>query len=483
MQLPGRLELPPAVASCALVLLLAVAALVGATVTTTSTAPENGDPATIARDATERAQPRRWDRPPPPVPPTRTRWSGFAFDACRAPDQATMDRWRTSSPFTGVGIYLGGSHRACEQRHLTPRWVDRQMRSGWQLLPIWVGPQASCTGYQHRIDDSPGRFDLYGNARAGGVAAARRAAATARSLGLPPAETIFYDIEGFDTGRPKCKWSALAFLEEWTQELHRRGYRSGVYSHVNAAISLLSRTSSRYVKPDAIWYAWIDRVGEVPPEYVSDAAFMSTSRVHQYLLDTRVEFGGIPMDIDWNYVSLGARKWRNPAGCDERAERVEPRDLKPGARGDLVRLAQCLVLPGDPHPLKTTGLLDQRTVRAVRAFQQRRGLPATGYVDRRTWTSLLARGHEPVLKKGARGDTVRRLQRSLRVAVGDPRISVDGEFDATTARAVRHYRKRLGLEPKDVVTPRVWQALARGKVTRVHRTGPKVKSWRDRRGG
>lgn len=458
MQLPGRIEPPPVVASCALVLLLAVAAVVGVT---SGTSPDAASP--LAKQGSAPKPPRLWDRPPPPVPPARSAWSGFAFDACRAPEQATMDRWRTTSPFTGVGIYLGGSHRACAQKHLTTEWVGRQLRSGWQLLPIWVGPQASCTGYQHRIDDSPGRFDLYGRARAGGVAAARRAAATARSLGLPPSETIFYDIEGFDTGRPRCKWSALAFLEEWTQELHRRGYRSGVYSHVNAAISLLSRTSSRYVKPDAVWYAWIDRVGEVPPEYVSDAAFMSTSRVHQYQLDTRVEFGGIPMDIDWNYVSLGARAWSSPAGCDELAERVEPRDLRPGARGGLVRVAQCLVLPGDPHPLKTTGRLDQRTVRAVRAFQHRRGLPATGTIDRRTWTSLLARGHAPVLKKGARGDNVRRLQRSLRVAI-DLRIAVNGEYGADTSRAVRRYRKRLGLEPRDVVTPRVWQALSSGRL-------------------
>src|SRR5690349_4817910 len=72
-------------------------------------------------------------------------WSGLAFDACQAPPQKAMDAWWHSSPFTGVGIYLGGVMRACSQPHLTPQWVRSQTRTGWRMLPIWVGPQATCT--------------------------------------------------------------------------------------------------------------------------------------------------------------------------------------------------------------------------------------------------------------------------------------------------------------------------------------------------
>src|SRR5436190_523806 len=55
-------------------------------------------------------KPSPWNRPAPPRPsaPAGSAWSGYAFDACRAPSQRVMDRWRTTSPFTGVGIYLGG---------------------------------------------------------------------------------------------------------------------------------------------------------------------------------------------------------------------------------------------------------------------------------------------------------------------------------------------------------------------------------------
>ena len=402
--------------------------------------------------------------PVPPAPLARTAWSGFAFDACRAPSQAVMDRWRVSSPFTGVGIYLGGIHRACPQEHLTTRWVARQLKAGWQLLPIWVGPQASCTGYDHRITGKPGKKGTFGAAQEEGRREAHRAAAKARALRIPPQEVLFYDIELFDTTVSACRRSSLAFLENWTKELHRLGYRSGVYSHVRAGISLLSRTGRHYERPDAVWYAWIDRIGTMPPEYVADTGFMRTSRVHQYALDTRVEFGGIPMDIDWDYVSLGSTSPASqPPSCDQVAARVALRDLHPGARGPAVRAAQCLVLPGDPHPTKTSGQYDAATARAVLHYQRRRGLPATGSLDRRTWISLLAHGHTPVLKKGSQGESVQRLQRTLNAALGHRRIDVDGTYGPATARAVKKYRKHLGLAVKPVVTARVWKALGRGR--------------------
>lgn len=398
-----------------------------------------------------------------PPPAARRKWSGFAFDACRAPSQRVMDRWRTTSPFTGVGIYIGGVHRACEQKHLTPTWVDRQLARGWNLLPIWVGPQAACTGYDHRIPGKPAAE--YRAARARGVKEARGAVASAEALAIPQGEVIFYDLEPFDTHHADCRRSSLALLETWTAELHRHGYRSGVYSHAKAGIALLSRTGPGYLRPDAVWYAWIDRVGSMPGEYVADQTFMRRSRVHQYALDTRVEFGGIEMDIDWDYVSLGETSPpTHPASCDQLAARANITRLRPGVSGPVVRLAQCLVLPGEWHPAKTSGRYDAETARAVRSFQRRRGLEPTGHLDRRTWISLLASGHTPVLKKGARGEAVARLQRTLNAAMPPRRrIHVDGDYGAETARLVRSYRKNLGMKVEPVVTARVWKALERGR--------------------
>lgn len=463
MRVLGRFVPLPVVISSLLALGLLVT-LLAARLTDTATA-DTDTPGSAAQPAGETGGPRL--PPPPPVPPAPagSSWSGFAFDACRAPSQRVMDRWRTSSPFTGVGIYLGGIHRACEQRHLTPTWVTKQVASGWNLLPIWVGPQASCTGYRHRITGRPGPYGIYTGARDRAVLEAEQAVSAARSLGLQPGQLIFYDIEPFDVGRRHCRGSSLAFLDQWTREIHRLGYRSGVYSHVNSGISLLSRTGPDYVRPDAVWYAWIDRVGSVPREYVDEPDFMQTSRVHQYVLDNRVEFGGHPMAIDWNFVSLGTTSEPiPPVDCDDAAGRVDTSPVRPGTIGARVRVVQCLVLPGEPHPTKTSGRYDLATTTAVRSFQARSALPATGAVDRRTWTALLVNGRTPVLRKGDRGEHVRRLQRSLNVAVGRQAVRVDGTYGPETARAVRFYRKELGLRPKGVANQVVWTALARGKV-------------------
>jgi peptidoglycan hydrolase-like protein with peptidoglycan-binding domain len=144
---------------------------------------------------------------------------------------------------------------------------------------------------------------------------------------------------------------------------------------------------------------------------------------------------------------------------------VRPQRVRRGARGSVVRVVQCLVLPGEPHPTKTNGRYDTATTRAVVGFQKRRGLEATGTVDRRTWTALLARGSTPYLKKGASGPQVRRLQRSLNVALGRRRVVVDGSYGVNTARAVRSYRTRLGIGREGIVTDRVWKALGRGRIS------------------
>ena len=72
-------------------------------------------------------------------------FTGYGFDQCLAPSQAAMDRWLQSSPFLAVGIYISGDSRACRyQPNLTTTWISTQLARGWRLLPITLGPQASC---------------------------------------------------------------------------------------------------------------------------------------------------------------------------------------------------------------------------------------------------------------------------------------------------------------------------------------------------
>src|SRR5690242_8086630 len=112
-------------------------------------------------------------------------FTGYGFDQCLAPTQKAMDAWLTSSPFWAVGIYISGKSRACRsQPNLTPTWVSTQIKKGWRLLPITLGPQASCSDRFPRYGNDPvinaSSANNYGRARAMGRAEARDAVGVAK---------------------------------------------------------------------------------------------------------------------------------------------------------------------------------------------------------------------------------------------------------------------------------------------------------------
>jgi hypothetical protein len=148
--------------------------------------------------------------------------TGYGFDACVAPSQAVMDAWWERSPYSAVGIYIGGSNRVCkDQIELTAGWVSAQQRTGWHLLPVQVGPQASCSGYADRMSS-----DL-ATAKQQGSAEAATAVATARGLGIGPGRTLYYDLEDYDLAPDDCRQAALSFLSGCTDALHGAHYDSG----------------------------------------------------------------------------------------------------------------------------------------------------------------------------------------------------------------------------------------------------------------
>src|ERR1700750_3179657 len=79
-------------------------------------------------------------------PVTPGNFRGLGFDQCATQSQTAMNAWVKKSPFRAVGIYISGNSRACRQQtNLTPAWGATQRRAGWPLLPITLGPQASCS--------------------------------------------------------------------------------------------------------------------------------------------------------------------------------------------------------------------------------------------------------------------------------------------------------------------------------------------------
>ncbi len=372
-----------------------------------------GAPSVAEPSAPHPARADRWVTTPGP-------FTGYGFDTCAAPDQATMDAWRTSSPYAAVGIYTGGTNRLCEQPHLTADWVRTQAAAGWHLMPVHVGPQAACTAYPSVMAaDRP-------TAEAQGRAEAAAAISSVQALAIGPGSTLYYDLEDYDITDQGCRQAALSFLSGWTRQLHTQGYRSGVYSNVAAAITSLDLANNlspgSYAMPDDIWFAWGNGAADTKAStWVTTSEWDDHQRAHQYVLDVEQTYGGVTQTVDLNWVDVdgGSTAPKDKKTC--RGVQVDQRRyprLRPGSRGKHVEALQCVLRKQHLGKPATSGRYDKKTARAVRKAQRKLDLKVTGKVTRQTWTALHARGSRPLLKVGSTGDPVRRLQRALTSTLG-----------------------------------------------------------------
>lgn len=145
------------------------------------------------------------------------------------------------------------------------------------------------------------------------------------------------------------------------------------------------------------------------------------------------------------------------------------RPIRPGEHGLAVAEIRAI--------LTTLGLLpadaaaddryDPATERAVRAFQQSRGLSADGVVGDETWQALEGarwRLGQRTLHYGVSapfaGDDVRQLQERLLEMGYDPGRS-DGLYGPRTARAVAQFQREVGLSPDGSCGPQTLNALRR----------------------
>lgn len=390
-------------------------------------------------------------------------FTGHGFDACEAPTQAAMDAWRTASPFSAVGVYIGGVSRLCDQDELTADWVRTQTARGWRILPIQVGPQASCSDHVHKMANTRPEALQQGRTEAD------LAIANAQALAIGPGSTLYYDLEDYDLGPDDCRQAALSFLSGWTARLHQRGYLSGVYSNLGAAIWSLdvadNVSNGSYAMPDEIWYAWENgRADVVTDDRVQSHRWDSHARIHQYDLDTTRTYGGVSLHVDLNWVDVGSgsvatRGRKMCRGVDVDLGRYPTR--KKGQRGEAVEAVQCLLRTQRFTKAKPSGRFDAPTVRAVRKAQKRLHLSVNGKVTKATWTALLARGSRPLLKVGSTGEPVRRAQRALAATLGT-RLPVTGVVDKRTATTVAAFQRRERLAATGVLDAPTWARLVAG---------------------
>lgn len=218
-------------------------------------------------------------------------FSGYAFDACSAPSVASLQAW-TGSPYRAVGVYIGGTNRACNQPNLTASWVQTVTGMGWSLLPLYVGLQAPCVSQSGLAKISSALQ---------GAAAADDAAAKALALGLPAGSPIWFDMEGYSASNSSCSNAVKGFLTAWDTELRSRGFVPGVYG--SAASTIRDAAALGSAKPDVVWIAnWNGNTSVFGDPYVSDSLWANRQRVHQYKGGHKETYGGVTINIDSNVV-------------------------------------------------------------------------------------------------------------------------------------------------------------------------------------
>ena len=402
-------------------------------------------------------------------------FTGFGFDQCLTPKQSAMNAWLRHSPFWAVGVYTSGDSRACrDQPNLTPKWVATQLRNGWRILPITLGPQASCSDRFPRykddevINDSPTR--KYRAARRQARAEADKAVAAAQRLGIVKGSTLWYDMEAYDISRTACRESALYFTSAWTGRIRALGYVSGVYSsagsHLKAMDDARVNRPKAFREPDRIWIARWDGVANTSTSYLREDGWRPGGRMKQYLGGHDEVHGGVRINIDSNFLDLGKGSVAgNPAswcGGTRVNFRKYPK-LRPGATGDTVTAAQCLLKSAGHYTGRLNGRMNDRTVNAVKSYRSSLGMRPTRVVTRSVWVALHTHGvDKSVAKYGAAGERVRRLQRALNAASKE-RLAITGVFEGNTTAAVRRYQSRQRLPVTGVVTGRVWGRLINGE--------------------
>ncbi|WP_183095020.1 glycoside hydrolase domain-containing protein [Nocardioides stalactiti] len=416
-----------------------------------------------------------------PNPVTPGDFRGYGFDQCLAPTQRAMDTWLNHSPFLSVGIYISGASRACrDQPNLTPAWISTQLRKGWRLLPITLGPQASCStrfpryGNDPVIVARPGADGTYQAARRQGRAEAVSAVAAADALGIGPGSTLWYDLEGFDDTNRNCRESALAFMSAWTNKLHGLDYVSGVYSSAGSGIEALDdarvERPGTYTMPDMIWIARWDGVANTSTPYVRDDGWLPGGRVKQYEGGHDETWGGVTINIDRNFLDVGRGSYAAPethcGGVNLDFARFpalrEPTDGRAPA-ANKVKALQCLLQERGVYDDKISGRYSPATIAAVQAWQADRGFPVSTTWSPANWVAAFAQGMDYAQKVGSTGFHVRRVQRALNAADPTLRRTVDGIFTRTTAADVRAYQRRVGISATGIVNPTTWERLRAGR--------------------
>lgn len=223
------------------------------------------------------------------VPVDATNGTRQGFDSCQAPSPDTMTAWKANSPYSAVGVYIGGPKAACpSQTYLSAAWVAQQYAAGWKFIPIYVGSQALYGDLTDPVNQ--------------GTQQADDAVSDAQNLGLPAGSVLYDDMEGYSSS---VRGPALAFESAWVAEVHKDGYFAGIYGSASSTMSDLVSEAGGLSTPDVVYSAnWNGQVNTSDP-YIPNGYWNPHQRVHQYASPANGEtYGGYSVGTDDDYMDV-----------------------------------------------------------------------------------------------------------------------------------------------------------------------------------
>lgn len=220
------------------------------------------------------------------------------FDVCTLPSIATMQTWWNESPYEFYGLYLGGIQLPAQCAVATAAWVNAVHQQGWSFIPTWVGPQAPCSPWSHKMSADPAVS--YQQGRQEAEAASNKAALVGLTNNNPGGTIIYYDMEVFGGASLACRQAASSFMNGWVERLEELGNLAGGYGARNSYVA--DWASIAHIPRDvwaASWYTnYYDPYASVNNITWLQGLWVNHQRIRQYAGDHHESWGGIGITID-----------------------------------------------------------------------------------------------------------------------------------------------------------------------------------------
>ncbi len=217
------------------------------------------------------------------------------FDTCAAPSTSAMNAWWPNTPWWWVGIYIGGNTRGCSQPNLTSSWLNTNYNTGWRYEPLWVGPQAPCTGFINRFSyNTTTAYQQGQNEAISAFQTLLNLGFGSNALGTP----VVYDMENFDTSNGSCVAAVKSFVAGWDYDLHiSPAQRAGYYG--SACASDVNAMASANPPPDFINGAdWSGNPSTSSIACVSSGNWTNHQRLKQFVGGHNETWNGVTINID-----------------------------------------------------------------------------------------------------------------------------------------------------------------------------------------